>query len=91
MGLMPNMLRSIMALYSHPIAKVKVNCHMSNVLSLPNGTRPGCLLSPFVIALEPFLNMIQSNPNIKGIRIRGKEYKVAVFASDLLLFFLTDP
>lgn len=58
---------------------------------LSNCTRQGCNLSPliFVITLEPLLQRLRSNPDIKGITIAQHTYKLAAFADDILLF-LTD-
>lgn len=50
-------------------------------------------LSPSLFALltEPLTAAIRSNSNIKGI-IKGEtEYKISLYADDLLLFFLQDP
>lgn len=82
----------IRALYSNPTARVCVNGHLSNAFHLQNGTRQGCTLSPllFVLRLEPILNKIRLNSDIKGIEIQNHTYKVAAFADDMLLF-LSEP
>lgn len=91
-GILPVMRTYIKALYSNPTAKVCVNGHLSDAFNLRNGTRQGCPLSPllFVLTLEPLLNRIRSNPDIKGIEIQNQTYKIAAFADDMLLF-LSDP
>lgn len=91
-GIRDRMLQFILALYSTPTAKVRINGHLSNAFSISNGTRQGCPLSPliFVLALEPCLTHLKNNPNIKGITIAKSTYKLAAFADDILLF-LTEP
>ncbi|KAM5171776.1 A.superbus venom factor 1-like [Mantella aurantiaca] len=91
-GMGPHMRAMIQALYSNPSARVRVNGHLSEAFEISNGTRQGCPLSPiiYVLTLEPFLVRLRDNPNIQGISIKDKEYKVAAFADDILLF-LTKP
>lgn len=91
-GLQERMLQFIMALYSGPTARVRVNGHLSDAFSISNGTRQGSPLSPliFVITLEPLLLCLKDNPDIKGIKIARTTYKLAAFADDILLF-LKDP
>lgn len=91
-GILPLMRSYIRALYSNPTARVCVNGHLSNAFHLQNGTRQGCTLSPllFVLRLEPILNKIRLNSDIKGIEIQNHTYKVAAFADDMLLF-LSEP
>lgn len=87
----PNVMQSyIRALYSSPTVRVCANGHLLNAFQLHNGTGQGCPLSPinFVLTLEPLLNKIRLNPDIKGITI--KKHKLPAFADDLLLF-LSDP
>lgn len=87
LGLQNHMFNSIMSLYTTPTARVRINGHLSNAFSITNGTRQGCPLSPilFVLTLEPLLNCLRKNENIKGIHIAGCTYKLAAFADDILL------
>lgn len=72
----------------NPRARVKVNGRLSDAFPIHNGTGQGCLLSPllYIHTLEPLLRYIRANPNIKGIEVHHKEYKIAAFADDILLF-----
>lgn len=78
--------------YSSPTARIRVNRRLSDAFAVSNGRRQGCPLSPliFVLTLEPLLHKLRTNSNVKGIDIRNKHYKVAVYADDILLF-LSDP
>lgn len=92
LGLGERLQQFIMSLYKHPTARIRANGLLSNAFPIKNGTRQGCPLSPilFVLTLEPLLNFIRANPNIKGISTTNKQYKIAAFADDILLF-LTEP
>lgn len=92
MGLGTRMLSFIMSLYSNSIARVRANNTLSDAFPIYNGTRQGCSLSPilFILTLEPFLQNLRLNWDIKGIRTVHKEYKYTTFADDILLF-LTEP
>lgn len=82
----------IRLLYHQPKAAVVTNKITSQYFSLSRGTRQGCPLSPllFVLAIEPLTSMLRSSQSINGIKRRGIEYKVSLYADDLLLY-ITDP
>lgn len=52
------------------------------------GIRQGCCLSPylFILAAEVLAIQIREDPNIRGIEIEGKEFKLSLFADDLTGF-----
>lgn len=91
-GLNESMLSWTSALYRNPQAKIKVNNILSDPIKIHNGTRQGCPLSPFlfIISLEPLIRTINLSEDIRGFRVGGREYKIAAYADDLLLF-LTHP
>ncbi|KAM9324457.1 inter-alpha-trypsin inhibitor heavy chain H3-like [Gastrophryne carolinensis] len=84
--------KRILALYSNPIARVKVNDCSSPTFHIRNGTRQGCPLSPliFALSLEPFLRKVDLCGGIRGVLIGDRERKVAAYADDML-FFLRSP
>lgn len=88
LGIGNKMIKKIRALYTHPMARVKINGTLSEAIELKNGTRQGCPLSPllFVLTLEPLLATIRHSPDISGIKIGEDEYKIAAFADDVLLY-----
>ena len=64
----------------------------SNPFDITNGTRQGCPLSPLLFALcvEPLAATIRGNPSIRGVSVRGREFKISLFADDVILS-LTQP
>lgn len=89
MGFGSNMLAWILALYSEPSARVKINVIFSSRFSIRNGKRQGCPLSPllFALALEPLLRGVRANKDITGLIV---EHKLSAYADDVLSH-LTDP
>ncbi len=79
-------------LYHQPKAAVVTNKMVSQYFSLSRGTRQGCPLSPllFILSIEPLSSVLRSSQSISGIKRRGVEYKVSLYADDLLLY-ITDP
>lgn len=79
----------IKLLYTCPLASVRTNNDYSNYFSLKHGARQGCPLSPLLFAIEPLAVALQSN-QMQGISRGGVEYKLSLYADDLLLF-ISDP
>ena len=52
------------------------------------GTRQGCPLSPllFNIVLEVLATAIRQHKEIKGIQIGKEEFKLSLFANDMILY-----
>lgn len=78
----------IESLYSNPTACVWTGDRLSDFFPLKKGIRQGCPLSPllFVAALEPLACFIRQNSAIKGIVRARKEYKISLYADDVLIF-----
>lgn len=64
----------------------------SDVFPISNGTQQGCPLFPllYILRLERILYRLRKNPSIKGITVRKREYKLAAFSDDIIMF-LTEP
>lgn len=82
----------ILALYSNPQARIRACGTLSDAFRIQNGTRQGCPLSPliFALSLEPFIRQIKQDPNISGIQVGEKEFKIAAYADDMI-FYITNP
>lgn len=92
MGFQGPFLRAIQHLYTNPSSQVKTPFALSSAFSIANGTRQGCPLSPLLFALcvEPLAAAVRKNPNIHGVPVRGRDFKLALFADDIILT-LTQP
>lgn len=82
----------IKLLYSSPLASVVSNNIQSCYFNLGRGTRQGCPLSPllFALAIEPLAIALRLHKDFKGVKRKGQEYKVSLYADDLLLY-VSDP
>jgi hypothetical protein len=76
-GIQSPYLNMIKAIYSKPVANIKVNCEKLEAIPLKSGTRQGCPLSPYLfnIVLEVLARAIQQQKEIKGIQIKRKKPK----------------
>uniref|UniRef100_A0A670HVE9 Reverse transcriptase domain-containing protein n=1 Tax=Podarcis muralis TaxID=64176 RepID=A0A670HVE9_PODMU len=86
-GIEGEFLKGIQAIYSNQSAKLVINNNLTNRFKIEKGTRQGCPLSPllFIMVLEILANKIRSKPEIQGIKIGSKEYKLKAYADDLIL------
>ena len=77
----------IKAIYSKPVANIKVNGEKLKAIPLKSGTRKGCLLSPYLfnIVLEVLARAIQQQKDIKGTQIGKEEVKISLFADDMIV------
>lgn len=87
-GFGPKFISWIRMLYTSPMAAVRTNNNLSTYFELQRGTRQGCPLSPllFAVAMEPLALALRQNADIKGIQRAGLEYKVSLYADDMLLY-----
>jgi hypothetical protein len=82
----------IKAIYSKPVANIKLNGEKLEATPLNSGTRRGCPLSPYLfnILLEVLARAIQKQKEIKGIQIRKEEVKISPFVDDMIVY-ISDP
>jgi retron-type reverse transcriptase len=81
----------IEAIYSKPIANIKLNGEKLEAIPLKSGTRQGCPLSPYLfnIVLEVLARAIRQQKEIKGMQIGKEEVKIS-FADDMIVY-INDP
>lgn len=82
----------ICLLYTLPCASITTNNIQSGYFFLNRGCRQGCPLSPllFALAIEPLSIYLRTSPTFKGITRNHTEFKLSLYADDLLLY-VTDP
>jgi retron-type reverse transcriptase len=91
-GIQGPYLNMIKAIYSKPVANIKVNGKKLEAFSLKSGTRQSCPLSPYLfnIVLEDLARTIRQQKEIKGIKIGKEEVKISLFADDMIVY-ISDP
>lgn len=74
-------------IYSDPRATVITNGLTSPFFCLTRGTKQGDPLSPllFTLFLEPLAISVRTETDIKGVSQGGEEYKMFLYADDILL------
>ena len=91
-GIQGPCLNMIKAIYSKPVANIKVNGEKLEAIPLKSGTRQCCPLSPYLfnIVLEVLARAIWQQKEIKGIQIGKEEVKISLFADDMIVY-ISDP
>jgi hypothetical protein len=87
-GLYVNMIKAI---YSKPVANIKINGEKLEAIPIKLGMRQGYPLSPYLfnIVLKVLARAIRQQKEFKGIQI-GKEVKMSLFADDMIAYII-DP
>ena len=85
-------LNIVKAIYSKPVANIKVNSEKLEAIPLKSGTRQGCPFSPYLfnIVLEVLDRVIRQQKEIKGIQIGKEEVKISLFTDDMIVY-ISDP
>ena len=80
------------AIYSTPVANIKLNGEKLEAIPLKSGTRQGCPLSPYLfnIVLDVLARAIRKQKEIKGIQIGKEEVKISLIADDMVVY-IRDP
>jgi hypothetical protein len=82
----------IKAIYSKPVANIKLNGEKLEAISLKSGTTQGCLLSPYLFntVFEVLAREVRQQKEIKGIPFGKEEVKPSLFADDRIVY-ISDP
>jgi hypothetical protein len=91
-GIQGSHLNMIKAIYSKPVANIKVNGEKLEAIPLKSGTRQGCPHSPYLfnIVLEVLARAIRQQKESKGMPIRKEGIKISHFADDMIVY-ISDP
>ena len=87
-GIQGPYLNIIKAIYSKPVANIKLNGEKLEEIPLKSGTRQGCPLSPYLfnIGLEVLARTIRQRKELKGIQIKKEEVKISLFADNMIVY-----
>jgi hypothetical protein len=91
-GIQGPYLNIVKAIYSKPVANIKLNREKLEAIPLKSGTRQGCSLSPYLfnIVLELLARAIRQGKEIKVIHFGKEEVKISLFADDMIVY-ISDP
>jgi hypothetical protein len=80
------------AMYSKPVANIKVNGEKLKAIPLKSGTRKGCPLSPYLfnIVFEVLARAIRQQKEIRGLQIGKEEITISLFADDMIVYICDD-
>ena len=89
-GFNDNFIRWISIMYNDISSAVIVNGHVSSTFPVQRSVRQGCPLSPllYILCLEPVLQAIRDDKDIKGVQIPGmqQQCKLTAYADDCKFF-----
>jgi hypothetical protein len=83
-GIQSPYLNIVKAIYSKPVANIKLNKEKIEAIPLKLGTRQGCHLSPYLfnIVFQILAGTIRQQKEVKGIQIGKEEVKISLFAHE---------
>jgi hypothetical protein len=87
-GIQGPYLNTIKAIYSKPVANIKLNGEKLEAIPLKSGTRQGYPLSPYLlnIVLKVLARAIRQQKEVKGIQIGKDEVKISLFGDDMIVY-----
>jgi hypothetical protein len=88
-GIQGPYLNKIKAIYSKPVANIKLNGEKLEAIPLKSGTRQGCPFSSYLFN-KVLARIIRQQKEVKGIQIGKEEVKISLFADDMIVY-IRDP
>jgi hypothetical protein len=87
-GIQGPYLNIVKAIYSKPVANIKLNGEKLEAIPLKSGTRQGYPLSSYLfnIVLVVIARAIRQQREMKGKQIGKEEVKISVFADDMIVY-----
>ena len=87
-GIQGPYLSIVKAIYSKPVANIKLNTENLEAIPLKSGSRKGCPLSPYLlhIVLEVLSRTIRQQKENRGIQIGKEEVKISLFTDDMIVY-----
>jgi hypothetical protein len=91
-GIQDQYLNIVKAVYSKPVANIKINGEKLETIPLKSGTRQDCPLSPYLfnIVLKVQAREIRQQKEVKVMQIVKEEVKLSLFADDMIVY-ISDP
>jgi hypothetical protein len=91
-GIQGAYLNMIKAIYTKPVANIKINGEKLEAIPLKSGTRQGCPLSPYLfnIVLEVLSEQLDNKRRLSGYKLERKKSKYHFFADDMIVC-ISDP
>jgi hypothetical protein len=86
-------LNIIKAIYSKPVANIKLNGEKMEAIPLKSRSRQGCPVSPYLfnIVLKVLARAIRQQNELKRIQIGKEEVKISSLLSDDKIVYMRDP
>ena len=81
-------LNIIKAIYSKPVANIKLNGEKLESIPLKSGPRQDCPLSPcpYNMVLEVLARAIRQQKEVKGIQTGKEKVKISLLADDMIVY-----
>ena len=91
-GIQGSYLNIVKAIYSKPVANIKLNVEKLEAIPLKSRTRESYPLHPYLFnkVLEVLAREIRQQKEIKWIQIGKEEFKLSLFA-DCMMVYLSNP
>jgi len=81
-------LNIVKAIYSKPVANIKLNGEKLEAIPLKSSSRQGCPLSPYLfnVILKVLTRTIRQGKEVKEIQIGKEKFKISLFADNMRVY-----